>query len=647
MIRWLRTFLTLSALLSLVAIPAALADLPPLIPRSTLYGNAERFNPIISPDGKRLVYIAPDHGVLNAWVRTVGKKDDRVVTSETRRGIQSRVGWQADSRHLFYTQDVDGDEIFHVYQCDTQTNETRDLTPWRGVRAALVSTRPQVPDRILVSMNLRDRNVDDIYRIDLRSGAVQLDTRNPKNFTSWTVDNAMNVRAGIQQRPDGGSELYVRNRATSSWRVLESCGPLDTLEPFDFTADNRRLLVGSTVGANTKRLVEYDLSANTRRVIAEDQLYDITFTIIHPRTGATQAALFLRSRAEWKVLDPKVAPDFEAIRRVRDGDFIVVSRDLADKRWTVAFFTDNGPTYFYLYDHADRKASLLFSNRPALERFQLARTKPISLRTRDGMTIYGYLTLPEGIEAHNLPTVMLVHGGPWSRDEWGFNSEVQQLANRGYAVLQVNFRGSSGYGKAYMNSGNREWAGKMQTDLLDAKQWVVEKGFTDPSRVAIMGASYGGYAALVGLAFTPSEFACGIDLCGPSNLVTLLKSIPPWWTPIKAMFEQRVGNVQREPEFLVSRSPLPRAGNITAPLLICQGANDPRVKQAEADQIVTAMRAHGKPVEYLLFPNEGHGLSHAENKLKFSAACEEFLAKHLGGRLAPLAPEERYDEFRK
>ena len=486
---WLRTFLTISALLSAIPVPAAFADLPPLIPRSALYGNRERFNPRISPDGKSLVYVAPDHGVLNAWVRSIGKTDDRVVTSETSYGIESRPRWQADSRHLLYTKDVDGDEIYHLYQCDTQTKETRDLTPWRGVRASLVSTRPQVPNRILVAMNLRDRKVDDIYSIDLRSGVVRLDTRNPKNFTGWTADNAMIARAGIQQKPYGGSDLYVRDGASSPWRVLATCGPLDTLEPFDFTPDNRRLVVASTVGANSRRLLEYDLSAHTRRVIAEDRQYDITFTMIHPRTGATQAALIMRSRAEWAVLDRQIAPDFEALRRVRDGDFFVVSRDLADKKWTVAFFTDNGPTYFYLYVRAARKASLLFSDRPALERYRLARTKPISLRTRDGMTIYGYLTLPEGIEPHNLPTVMLVHGGPWARDEWGFSSEVQQLANRGYAVLQVNFRGSSGYGKAYMNAGNREWAGKMQLDLLDAKQWAVEKGFTDPARVAIIGAS--------------------------------------------------------------------------------------------------------------------------------------------------------------
>jgi dipeptidyl aminopeptidase/acylaminoacyl peptidase len=302
----------------------------------------------------------------------------------------------------------------------------------------------------------------------------------------------------------------------------------------------------------------------------------------------------------------------------------------------VSYVMDNGPVYFYSYDRATKKASLLFSNQPALEKYQLAKMQPISFQARDGMTIYSYLTLPVGVPPKNLPAVLYVHGGPWGRDVWGLNSTAQWLANRGYAVLQINFRGSAGYGKNYLNAGNREWAGKMHDDLIDGKRWLVKQGYADPKRVGIMGGSYGGYATLVGLTFTPDEFAAGVDIVGPSNIVTLLKTIPPYWEPTKAMFKRRVGDLETEVEFLHSRSPLFKADQIKAPLLIGQGANDPRVKQAESEQIVEAMRKANKPVEYIVYMDEGHGFARPENRLHFYAKAEEFLAKHLGGRFEPM-----------
>jgi dipeptidyl aminopeptidase/acylaminoacyl peptidase len=302
----------------------------------------------------------------------------------------------------------------------------------------------------------------------------------------------------------------------------------------------------------------------------------------------------------------------------------------------VAYATDDGPTSYYLYDRPSKKAAFLFVNNSKLEKVTLARMEPISFKAKDGLTIHGYLTKPVGVEAKNLPAVLYVHGGPWARDTWGFNPTVQFLANRGYAVLQVNYRGSTGYGKSFLNAGNREWAGKMHQDLIDAKAWLVSEGVADPKRVALAGGSYGGYAALVGLTFTPDEFACGVDIVGPSSILTLLKTVPPYWAPMKALFAKRVGDLEKEEEFLKERSPLFKADRITKPLLIGQGQNDPRVKVAESDQIVEAMRKAGKPVEYVVYPDEGHGFARPENRLHFFSLTEQFLAKHLGGRAEPV-----------
>jgi dipeptidyl aminopeptidase/acylaminoacyl peptidase len=381
--------------------------------------------------------------------------------------------------------------------------------------------------------------------------------------------------------------------------------------------------------------------------VAEDKQYDAGGVLRHPRTRKLEAVEFIRARSEWTLLDRSLQGDFDALRKVRDGDFAVTSRDLADQYWIVAYDVDDGPLYFYLYHRATKAAKILFSSRPGLEKFKLAKMQPISFQARDGMTIDGYLTLPVGVAAKNLPLVLDVHGGPWGRDTWGLHNEVQWLANRGYAVLQINFRGSTGYGKDYLNAGDREWAGKMHSDLIDGKNWAVQQGYADAKKVAIYGGSYGGYAALVGLAFTPDEFACGVDIVGPSNLSTLIQSIPPYWAPIKAMFDKRLGKIETDEEFLKSRSPLYKANQIKAPLFIAQGANDPRVKQAESDQIVAAVRKNNKPVEYLVFPDEGHGFARPENRLKFYAAAEPFLAKYLGGRAEPPSAKENSDELRR
>ena len=616
------------------------------IPREVLFGNPEKASPRISPDGKLLAYLAPQNGVLNVWVRTIGQADDHVVTADKKRGIR-QFFWEYDGEHVLYIQDRDGDENWHIYQTSSKTKSTRDLTPFEGVHAQVVAYDSKFPDTLLVALNVRDAKSLDVYRLNLKNGAVDLDTQNPGDVAGWDADNALFVRGAEASTPDGGVEIRVRNDAKSPWRTLVKWGSEDGMGGVaGFTADNKSVWVNSAVGANAARLSEYVLATGKSRVIVEDPQFDAGDPMINPKTRVLEAVPFERARKEWQVVDKTVQADFDALKKTRDCDFNVVSRDLDDKTWIVSCDLDDAPVTFYSYDRATKSATLLFTARPALEKYKLAKMQPISIRARDGMTLYGYLTLPPG-GGKNFPMVLDVHGGPWGRDTWGLNNTAQWLANRGYAVLQINFRGSTGYGKAYLNAGDREWGAKMQTDLLDGMKWAVEKEYADPEKVCIMGGSYGGYATLVGVTFTPGAFACGVDIVGPSNLVTLLNSIPPYWETERAMFRKRIGDPEKEKDFLESRSPLFKADQIRVPLLVGQGANDPRVNQRESDQIVAAMRKNGKPVTYIVFPDEGHGFARPENRLRFYGATEDFLAKYLGGFAMPPSDKEKWDAFLK
>jgi dipeptidyl aminopeptidase/acylaminoacyl peptidase len=618
----------------------------PLIPRKVLFGNPEKSGAEISPDGKMLSYLAPHNGVLNVWVRTVGGHDDHVITSDHTRGIHVYF-WQPDSAHIIYAQDVDGNENFHIYQTTLSTRATTDLTPFEHIRAHVIAVDSTHPDSMLLALNRRNPELFDVYRYDFRTGALDLDTENPGDIAGWNADNDFHVRAANAILPGGYQEIRIRNDIDSPWKGFQRWGPDETLGGVaGFSPDNKAVWLISSVDANASRLIEVDIASNSCKVIAEDPHYDVSAAIENPRSHHLEAVGFVRAQLEWQFFDPEIKAEFEVLRSVRDDEVNIESRTFDDTVWVVTYSSDTAPATYYVYDRRTKEVQFLFAARPALDEYKLARMKPISYQARDGLTIHGYLTMPVGIE-QNAPMVLLVHGGPWARDGWGYNGLVQLLANRGYAVLQVNFRGSTGYGKDFLNAGDREWAAKMHDDLLDAKQWAVGEGCADPNRVAIMGGSYGGYAALVGLTFTPDEFVCGVDIVGPSNLSTLLNSIPAYWAPMRAIFDKRVGHVEREQEFLRSRSPLFKADQIKAPLLIGQGANDPRVKQSESDQIVHAMRENGKPVEYIVFADEGHGFMRPENNLRFWAATEQFLARYLGGRAEPPAPDEDWLPFTK
>jgi dipeptidyl aminopeptidase/acylaminoacyl peptidase len=611
-------------------------ELPPLIEREILFGAPEKISPQLSPDGKYLAYIAPDeNNVLQVQLRTVGQADDRQLTADKKRGIRIFF-WTYSGEELIYLQDADGDENWHLFSVNIHSSQVRDLTPFQGVQAQPIAFDRNFPNEILVGMNIRDRSKHDVYRINLKNGAVEFDTDNPGNIVGWTADAQFQVRAATAKTAEGGSELLFRETADKSWESLRSWGLDNNGGAVMFSENGKIIYIMGNHDANAARLIALDLETKQETDLASDPEYDVGCRVVHPTKREIQAVSFYKDKQEWQILDQSIAEDFEELGKFRPGEFSITSRNLADTTWLVAYMTDDGPVYYYAFDRASKTFTFLFSNQPKLEGLPLSSMEPISYTARDGLTIHGYLTKPIGVSTP-VPTVLLVHGGPWARDNWGYDPEAQWLANRGYAVLQINFRGSAGYGKAFLNAGNREWAAKMHDDLLDGVNWLVETGIAQPDKIAIMGGSYGGYAALVALTFSPDVFACAVDIVGPSNLITLLQSIPPYWEPFKAMMYHRVGNLETEPEFLKSISPLFFVDRIQKPLLIGQGANDPRVKEAESEQIVNAMKQAGKPVEYVLYTDEGHGFARPENRLHFYAIAEEFLAKYLGGRFEPAA----------
>jgi dipeptidyl aminopeptidase/acylaminoacyl peptidase len=620
----------------------------PLIPRQIIFGNPEKAAARIAPDGKRLSYLAPVNGVLNVWV---GPADDvaaaKPVTDDKKRGIRGYF-WAYTAKHILYTQDKDGDENWHVYAVNLETGETKDLTPIKGVAAQIEATSHRFPNEILIGLNDRDERYHDVYKVNIDTGERTLVMKNEQEFAGFVVDEDFRIRFASKMTDDGGSELSQLDGG--QWKPFDKIPMTDTMttSPSGFDKTGDILYMTDSRGRNTGALFSWNLKTGEKKLIAENPLADLGGVLSHPTENTIEAVAFDYTRDEWTVLDKSVAGDFEYLRTVADGDIQITSRTLADDWWTVAYLMDNGPIRFYLYDRKAKSAKFLFTNRKDWEGLPWCKMHPVVITARDGLKLVCYLTLPpntdpdgDGVPTKPLPMVLDVHGGPWSRESWGFNGEAQWQANRGYAVLSVNFRGSTGFGKEFVNAGNKEWAGKMHDDLLDAVDWAVKGGVADKDKVAISGGSYGGYATLVGLTFTPDVFACGIDVVGPSNILTLLATIPPYWASGIQMFKDRVGDFTTDEgkKFLTDRSPLTFVDRIKKPLLIGQGANDPRVKQSEADQIVKAMQEKKIPVVYALYPDEGHGFARPQNRLSFNAVTEAFLAAHLGGRYQPIGDD--------
>ena len=550
--------------------------------------------------------------------------------------------WAASSQRILAVQDRDGDENWRVFAIDPQSSGPPvDLTPLEGVQAQIIGVSPRLPHVVAVGLNDRTAELHDVYHIDVRTGERTLVLENP-GLVGIQLDWDLVPRMAAQPRADGGFEI-LRDQG-AGWQPLSSVPQEDALStgPLFCTADGTIWYWIDSRGRDTAVLVAENLADGTSRVLVEDPRADVSDMTREPATGLVQAAWSTYGERLEHVVDPTIQPHLEALAAFNAAPVEVLSRSHQDELWAVAWVPEDGPISYGLYSPARQKVTPLFPSRTALLGKSLARRRPVVIPSRDGLSLVSYLSLPPWLDEGGrpiepLPMVLLVHGGPWARDQPGYDAYHQLLANRGYAVLSVNFRGSTGFGKGFVNAGDLEWAAKMHDDLLDGVNWAVREGVAKQDAVAIMGGSYGGYATLVGLTFTPEVFACGIDIVGPSNLNTLLESIPPYWAPVKAQFITRVGDNSTEEgrAFLAERSPLSRANAIVKPLLIAQGANDPRVKQAESDQIVAAMQARDIPVTYALFPDEGHGFARPENRLGFISLVEAFLVEHLGGRAQP------------
>ena len=632
----------------------------PLIPRDVLFGNPDKAQARLSPDGKWLSMLKPVDGVLNVWVAPIDDIGSAVpVTEDKERGIRSH-SWTYNSKYVVYSQDKKGDEDYHLYATDVATRTTKDLTPLTGVRARMSGASDRYPDEILVGLNDRDPRLHDIWKVDLNTGERTLVQENP-GFLGFVVDEDLRVRMAVNYTPDAG-QVWLEpesdetgEKGFADWKQTEEFSSVDatTSGPAGFNKEGDVLYFEDSRGRNTAGLFAKDLKTGEVTLVADDERADVGGIISHPTEKTLQAVSFTYSRREWKILDEAIRPDIEYLTEYQDGEFLVTSRTLDDSMWTVAYVLDNGPIKFYLYrrpadESGERSMQFLFNSRDDLEDYTLVKMHTPIIKSRDGLNLVSYLSLPPGSDADGdgvpeaaVPMVLDVHGGPWARDGWGYNPMHQWLANRGYAVLSVNFRGSTGFGKEFQNAANGEWAGKMHDDLIDAVDWAVEQGVAQRDKVCIMGGSYGGYATLVGLTFTPDVFACGIDIVGPSSLVTLLNNVPPYWGPFMPLMKLRVGDWTTEEGIaeLLERSPLTHVKKIERPLLIGQGANDPRVTQVEADQIVQAMTQNGIPVTYALYPDEGHGFARPENRTSFNAVVEAFLAEHLGGRYEPIGDD--------
>lgn len=614
----------------------------PLIARAKLFGNPTRAQGRLSPDGRWVSWLAPKDGVLNIWVAPADAPENaRPLTAETARPIRQHF-WAPDSSCILFVNDRGGDEDFLLYAVAPTGGEVKALTPFPKTTVRIVAVSTRVPDRILIGLNNREPRWHDVHELHLGTGALRLLFK-ADGYAGFVADEDLQLRVAIRPNAEGGHDYFRIDGGAVADAPFLSHGLDDsqTTAPVGFSADGRTLYWIDARGRDTAVLIAMDWPSGTTRVLHADPRADVQGVLVHPRTRAVQAVAVDYMRPEWTALDPAVAADLAFLDQAL-GNWSLASRTLADDRWVVATDNPETPSATFLYERRTRRLVKLFDSRPELVGAPLVPMRPVEIRTRDGKTMVSYLSLPARAGGKRpsapLPMVLLVHGGPWARDSYGYDSYAQFLANRGYAVLQVNFRGSTGFGKAFVNAGDGEWAGRMHDDLIDAVAWAVREGVADPARVGIMGGSYGGYAVLVGLTFTPETFACGVDIVGPSNLLTLLESVPPYWEAFRRQLHRRVGNPETEEgrRFLAERSPLTHVARIRRPLLIGQGANDPRVKQAESDQIVAAMQARGIPVTYVLFPDEGHGFARPENNIAFMAITENFLARCLGGRAEPI-----------
>ena len=626
-------FLLIISFVALFMLPAtmAFAALPPLIPMEEFFKNAESAAFSISPDGTRLAFVRPWERRMNVYIREIATGNEKRITSATERDIAGFF-WKGSDK-IVYAQDSGGDENFHIYITDINGAEPKDLTPFEKVRAGILDDLEDDPNHMLIDMNQRNPEVFDVYRCDINTGELTLLAENPGSIVGWMTDHDGKLRVAIDTDGVNTSFLY-RTNESEDFRILKTTNFKETFDPVLFAYDNKMMYIESNLSSDKTALYTFDPE--------ENKVLDLVFThdevdlgsLMHSKkkkkiTGVT----FTTDKRHYKFFDE----DREELQKTLDNFFpnyevAVSDMDDDERRLIVRTYSDRTRGAYYLYDRKDNSIKKLAELSPWLKEEQMAPMRAISYKSRDGLTIHGYITLPVGVESKDLPLVVIPHGGPSARDYWGFDSVAQFLANRGLAVLNVNFRGSTGYGKEFWQAGFKQWGRKMQDDVTDGVLWTVEQGIADRSRLAIFGGSYGGYAALAGATFTPDLYACAVSYVGPSNIFTLLETIPPYWKPMIEMEYEEIGDPVKDKELLEEISPVFHAENIKIPLFIAQGANDPRVNKAESDQIVEAVRKAGKEVIYMVKENEGHGFHNEENRFDFYRQMEEFFKKYLGSR---------------
>ncbi len=625
---------------------AAAAEPAKLIPREIIFGNPDKTLARMSPDGAHVSWLAPKDGVLNVWV---APSDDpasaKTITSDTYRGIQQYF-WAPNSAFVYYIQDQGGDENFHVYSANVETGEVVDLTPVKeGARATIQAVSSERPDNLVVGLNERNPQIFDLYMVDVTTGEMELLKENP-GYAGWLIDNNLEPRYGVQPTPAGGG-----NVVDFEGNVFAEIPPEDflTTNAIGFNKANDAIYMIDSRGRDKAAFTKVSIETGEMELLAENASADINNVLIDNRTYEPLAYGADYLKAEWHAMDEETAADLEALTSSLGGSLSIVSTTDDMSKWVVHDDATDRSGAYYIYDRESRSVTKMMDQRPGLADYTLAPMQAVEIPSRDGLTLVSYLTLPVGSDANDdgrpdepLPMMLWVHGGPWARDTYGYNTVHQWLANRGYAVLSVNYRGSTGFGKEFTRAAIREFAGKMHDDLIDGVQWAIDEGVADPEMVAIGGGSYGGYATLTGVAFTPDTFACGVDIVGPSSLVTLIESVPEYWKPfLQGTWYTYVGDPAdpADREDMLARSAISRIDDIKVPLLVGQGQNDPRVTKLESDQLVEAMSANELPVTYVNFPDEGHGFARPENRLAFFSVMEGFLEGCLGGKSEAVTTE--------
>ena len=608
--------------------------IPPLIPLRDFFRNPERTAYQISPSGGSIAFLGPYENRLNIWVQSASGGEARRITSVTERDITAYF-WKSD-KHILFFQDSGGDENFHVFSADPDGDNIRDLTPLPGVQVRLVDDLHDHSNEIIVALNQRKKEIFDAYRLNVETGELTCIAENPGTIDHWVTDHEGKIRAATTTDGVNASLLY-RDSPEQAWRTILTTTFRESFNPQFFTFDNRRLYGVSNLGRDKLAAIELDLDTGREvQVLAENSQVDISVLNYSRKRKVLTLATFTDWKTERIFFDQPTQALYQELEgRLPGYEVVVISADDEETVFVVRTFSDRSLGAFYLYDSHSGALTKLADRAPWLPEEQLAEMKPIEYQARDGLTIHGYLSLPVGREPKNLPVVINPHGGPWHRDSWTFSPEVQFLVNRGFAVMQMNFRGSTGYGRKFWEAGFKEWGGKMQDDITDGVHWLIQQGLADPGQVAIYGASYGGYAVLAGLVKTPDLYAAGVDYVGVSNLFTFLKTIPPYWAPYLEMMYEMVGHPEKDQDWFQEHSPALNAEKIRRPLLVAQGAKDPRVNINESNQIVEALRRRGVEVVYVVKENEGHGFQNEENRFEFYEIMEKFLQNHL----RPTLPE--------